>query len=118
MFNEVSLYLSIYVAVYITLHCVFSKPCDIWNRWLLSFFLKVTSSLSFLMSDGSPFYVIGPTDANKKFMDNVDLQKIGLKILVLAYLSLCFAALLDVTRSHKYLGTSFLLILNINSARL
>ena len=64
---------------------------------LLSFFLKVSSSLSFLMSDGSPFDVLGPTDANEEFMDNVYLQKIGLKVLVLADVSLCFAALLDLT---------------------
>ena len=70
------------------------------------------------MSDGSPFHVLGPTDANEEFMDNVDLQKIGLKVLVPADLSLCFAVLLDMTRSHKYLGAFFLLISNIYDASL
>ena len=49
-------------------------------------------------------------------MDNVALQKIGLNVLVLPGLSLHFAALLDVTRSHRYLDASFLLILNINNS--
>ena len=31
------------------------------------------------MSDGNPFHVLGPTDASEEFMDNVDLQKIGLE---------------------------------------
>ena len=42
----------------------------------------------------------------------------NLKVLVLADLSLHFAALLDVTRSDKHFGASFLLILNINAASL
>ena len=93
----------------LTLQCTsYFLSHDSWNRRVFSFLLKVSSSLSFLMSDGNPFNVLGPTDTPKEFMDNVDLQKIGLKVLVLGDLSLCFAALLDVTRSHKYLGPSLL----------
>ena len=51
-------------------------------------------------------------------MENVDLLKFGMNVLVLADLSLHFAALLDVTRSSKYLGASFSLVLNINDASL
>ena len=50
------------------------------------------------MSDGSPVHVLGPTDTNEELMNNVDMQKIGLKVLMLADLNICFAALLDVTR--------------------
>ena len=84
---------------------------DSWNRWVLNFFLEISSSLSFLVSGGNPFYVLGPTDVNEEFTDNMDLKKIALKVLVVANLSLHFAALSDVTRSHMYLGASFLLIL-------
>ena len=58
------------------------------------------------MSDSNSFHVLGPTDVNEEFMHNMDLQKIGLKVLVLAHLSLCFAALFDVTRSFIWVPSS------------